>query len=58
MSATDPGRSERAAELERRIELLESQRDEEFGAFTRWDWIVCVIGAVALPLVIAIWFAG
>ena len=37
-------------DLERRIEILESQDDAEFGSFTRIDYIVLIIGAVLLPI--------
>jgi hypothetical protein len=37
-------------DLKRRIEALENLDDEEFGSFTRLDYIVLVIGAVLLPI--------
>ncbi len=36
-------------DLERRIEILESTDEEEFGSFTRIDYIVLIIGALLLP---------
>jgi hypothetical protein len=50
--------SERAAELERRIEQLEALDESAFGGFTAWDWLVCVIGALLVPAIVAWWFAG
>ena len=44
------------AELERRIELLERLDESIPGNFTRWDWGVCVLGAVIVPcLPFALW---
>ena len=66
MSVTteDSRRSERderervVAELERRIELLEQVDDSTAGAFTRWDWLLCLLGAVIVPYLALWWFAG
>jgi len=44
-------------DLERRIEILENMDDAEFGSFTRLDYFILVIGAVALP-VLALILAG
>ena len=44
-------------DLERRIEILENMDDAEFGSFTRLDYVILVIGAVALP-VLALILAG
>ena len=44
-------------DLERRIEILENMDDAEFGSFTRLDYLILVIGAVALP-VLALILAG
>ena len=41
-------------ELERRIEEIEALDDTAIGSFTPWDWLLCVIGALVLP-VVAIW---
>ena len=54
----DPAIATRAAELERRIEELEALEESAFGAFTAWDWLVCVIGALVTPAIAAWWFAG
>lgn len=45
-------------ELERRIEEVEAFDDATIGSFTRWDWLVCVVGAVVLPALAMWWFAG
>ena len=45
------------AELERRIELLERLDESIPGNFTRWDWGVCVLGAVIVPCLALWWFA-
>ena len=36
-------------DLERRIVTLENMDDEEFGSFTRLDYIFLIIGALLLP---------
>jgi hypothetical protein len=45
-------------ELERRIVEIEALDDSELGHFTRWDWVLCVAGAVVAPAVAMWWFAG
>jgi hypothetical protein len=42
----------RLAELERRIAALEAEPDERFGRFTRADWLVLWVFAVALPILV------
>jgi hypothetical protein len=44
----------RVRELQRRIEILEAQDEAEFGQFTSWDWTLCTVCCVALPLLL-IW---
>ena len=44
-------------ELESRIREIEGLDDTEIGSFTRWDWVICVIGAVVLPHLVIWWFA-
>jgi hypothetical protein len=56
VSETD--REELVEELERRIDELESLDDDAFGGFTRLDWVICTIGALALPYLALLWFAG
>jgi hypothetical protein len=46
------------ADLERRIEDLESRDESDFGNFTVWDWVICVLGAVVIPYLALLWFAG
>jgi hypothetical protein len=46
----------RVAELERRIRILDAQDDAAFGRFTSWDWWICTLGAVLLPILLLIWF--
>ncbi len=45
-------------ELEQRIEKLEKLDEAAIGRFTGWDWLLCVLGAVALPAFAIWWFAG
>ena len=40
----------RLRELERRIALFEAEPDDSFGRFTRADWLILWVFAVALPL--------
>jgi hypothetical protein len=47
----------RVADLERRIDELDSQDESAFGEFTLVDWVVCVVGALLLPGLAVIWFA-
>jgi hypothetical protein len=44
-------------ELERRIDELETLDEDAFGQFTTLDWVICVIGALALPYLALLWFA-
>ena len=37
-------------DLERRIEILENMEDEDFGSFTRMDYILLIVGAVLVPI--------
>ncbi len=53
---TEKENEELVQDLERRIDTLQSLDDDEFGAFTRTDYIVlAIIGAIlpALALVLA-----
>jgi hypothetical protein len=56
VSTTEPGNS-RAHELERRIEELETRDEAAFGHFTAWDWTLCTVFCVALPLLAVWWWA-
>jgi len=49
--------SARVHELERRIEELESADEAAFGHFTTWDWALCIVFSVAMPLLLVWWFA-
>ena len=51
-------RERMVAELERRIELLEQADESSPGGFTRWDWLLCVLGALIVPYLALWWFAG
>ena len=53
-----PARDALVEELESRIKKLESLDDEAIGRFTRWDWLLCVIGSLVFPAVAMWWFAG
>jgi hypothetical protein len=48
----------RAEELKRRIEQLEALDEDAFGSFGGVDWLLCVLGAVILPILAVWWFAG
>ncbi|MBW2421536.1 MAG: hypothetical protein JRH19_23550 [Deltaproteobacteria bacterium] len=56
MSTSEPG-SHRRHELERRIEELEARDEAAFGRFTAWDWTLCTVFALVLPLLALWWFA-
>jgi len=56
VSTTEPD-DLRAHELERRIELLEASDEAAFGHFTTWDWALCIVFAVAMPLLLVWRFA-
>jgi hypothetical protein len=56
VSTTDPG-NPRTRELERRIEKLEAYDEAKFGHFTAWDWIVCTVSCLGLPLLAIWWWA-
>ena len=45
------------AELERRLRLLETADEDDFGRFTPLDWAVCLAAFVVVPLLLAVWFA-
>lgn len=46
----------RVEDLERRIEELEAIDSASFGAFTTWDWVVCVVGGLIIPILALWWF--
>jgi len=45
------------AELERRIRELDEHEEDEFGNFSRFDWLILLLGALVLPLLFVFWFA-
>ena len=47
----------RVEDLERRIEELEAIDSAEFGSFTIWDWVACLLGSLVIPLAALWWFA-
>ena len=47
----------RVSELHRRIEQLEALEHAELGRFTALDWLACVVGALAFPAALLLWFA-
>ena len=56
MNTTEPD-NPRVRELERRIEELESRDEAAFGHFTAWDWTLCTVFCVVLPLLAVWWWA-
>ena len=44
---------ERVEELGERIRSLEAQPEDDFGRFTRWDWLCCILGGLLLPVLAA-----
>jgi len=44
-------------DLERRLRLLETADEEEFGPFTSLDWAFCLLLFVVLPLALVVWCA-
>ena len=54
---TNEADNPRAHELEGRIEELETRDEAAFGRFTTWDWTVCIIFALVLPLLGVWWWA-
>ena len=46
---------DRVDTLSTRIRSLEAQPEDDFGRFTRWDWLCCLLGGLLLP-VLAVWF--
>jgi hypothetical protein len=53
----NPPSEQVSSQLEQRIEIIESLGDEELGEFTRFDWLLCVLGAVVIPAILLWWFA-
>jgi len=56
VSTTEPD-NPRVRELERRIQELETLDEAAFGHFTAWDWTVCIVFGLALPLLGIWWWA-
>jgi hypothetical protein len=56
VNPTEPGNA-RQHELERRIAELETRDEAAFGRFTAFDWTLCIVFAVALPLLFIWWWA-
>ena len=54
--APDPETAIIHEELNRRLELLDSLEDSEFGEFTTLDWTLCSVLFFFLPLLIAWWW--
>ena len=44
-------------DLERRLSLLETAGEDQFGPFTSLDWALCLLLFVFLPLLLVVWFA-
>ena len=45
------------AELEQRIRELDTHAEDEFGEFSRLDWLFLLLGAVVIPFLFVLWFA-
>ena len=59
---THPAENERQAhsrvgELEHRIRAIESADDDAYGSFTGLDWLLCILGALVVPVIVLLWFA-
>ena len=48
---TDDASQETIQDLESRIELLENQKEAEFGSFSGVDYVILTIGAIVLPVI-------
>ena len=57
LNSTEPGNAH-AREVERRIRELEAQDEAAFGHFTAWDWTLCTVFGLALPLLAILWWAA
>jgi hypothetical protein len=57
-SAERADRERLVADLERRIDELESLGDSQLGGFTGLDWFFCITGSVVIPAIALWWFAG
>ena len=44
-------------DLASRIDELEGLDESAFGNFTVLDWVICVLGAVVIPVLALVWFA-
>lgn len=55
---TPQGDQSHANALRARIERLESEDESAFGEFGTGDWLLCVLGSLIIPAVVAWWFAG
>lgn len=49
-------RQQRIEELERRIREIDSLDDGRLGRFSRWDWVICVLGGLIVPYLAIWWF--
>lgn len=56
MSDDDAAHARLVAELERRMDLLQSAPESEFGAFTLLDWAFCIGVFVVIPYLLYFWF--
>jgi hypothetical protein len=53
--ANDVAQQAQVTELTRRIELLEDEDAHGYGDFSAADWIVCILGAVVIPVLVLVW---
>ena len=44
------------ADIDERIHELEHTAEEQFGEFTRIDWLLSIAGSLLLPYLLYLWF--
>ena len=54
----NPTANQHNRDLEKRIEAINALGDADLGRFTKWDWVLCIAGAVVIPAILLWWFAG
>jgi hypothetical protein len=56
-SAERADRERLVADLERRVEELQSLDNSDIGNFTSLDWFFCIAASVVIPVIALWWFA-